>query len=236
MEDKTYIVRISSQFNTESDWIAIDPVLLEGEIAIVTCKSDIPNTLPEVRIKSGDGIHKYSELPFISANSLDVYNWAKQKNKPSYYADEIRDLDKFISDHLGDHIHDIDDVNNLENFINDQINNHNHDVEDIIGLDLYDKEHTHSIDDIIGLRDELNKKADVGANGPSFDNNGDSSNGDNETDDDSSNDNIIIQQCKIIAHPNGGLFATQEENDFIIGINDEITFTLDGGDSSQFQS
>lgn len=108
MEDKTYIVRISSQFNTESDWLALDPILLAGEIAIVSYKSDLPNALPEVRIKSGDGIHKFSELPYTSANASDVYNWAKQKNKPIYHADEI----------VG-----------LENY-----NNHKHEIDDIIGL------------------------------------------------------------------------------------------------------
>ena len=174
MEDKTYNVRISSCFNTDSDWLAIDPVLLEGEIAIVSIKSDIPNTVPEVRIKSGDGVHKYSELPFISAMALDVYNWAKQKNKPIYHVDEI------------------------------------------IGLENYNN-HTHEIKDIIGLQEELDKK------GESV-NNGDSS------------DEVVGKNVQIIANEKDGLYATQDGENVIIGINNQIIFTLDGGDSSQFQS
>jgi hypothetical protein len=184
MEDNTYIVRISSRFNTDSDWRAVDPVLLQGELAIVYIKSDIPNTLPEVRIKSGDGIHKYSELPFVSANSLDVYAWAKQKNKPSYHADEI------------------------------------------IGLENYNN-HKHNISDIIGLQEELDKKGEF----PSNDNDSDSS----DSSDDTSN-GVVGENCQIIANTKDGLYALQDGDNVIIGINNKITFTLDGGDSSQFQS
>lgn len=173
MEDKTYVVRIGSRFDSESDWLSIDPILLEGEIAIVYTKSDIPNVIPEVRMKCGDGIHKFSELPFTSANAQDVYLWAKQKYKPTYSADEI------------------------------------------IGLE--DFHHTHTIEDIIGLQEALDKKSES-------DDPGGSSSGD------------ISNSTRIIASADGGLKVTQHDDDVIIAINDEMTFTLDGGDSSQFRS
>ena len=173
MEDKTYLVRIGSRFDTESDWESLDPLLLEGEIAIVSCKSDMPNAQPEIRIKCGDGIHKYSELPFINANASDVFNWAKQKNKPIYSADEI------------------------------------------IGLE--DFPHTHAIEDIIGLQDALDKKGD-------------------STNSDGSSDGVVGENGKILASADGGLKVTQSGEDVIIGINDKLTFILDGGDSTDFQS
>jgi hypothetical protein len=198
MEDKTYIVRISSQFNTEADWLALDPVLLVGEIAFVSSKSDLPNALPEIRIKSGDGIHKFSELPYTSANASDVYNWAKQKNKPTYHADEIIGLKKFM-------------------------------VED----------HTHTIDDVIGLREILENRSELPDKeedgDDSSNNDGSSDDGSSDDGDDSSNDEVV-KIGKILANNEDGLYAIQDGDDYIIGINDKITFTLDGGDSSQFQS
>ena len=108
MDDKIFNVRIGSRYDIESDWETIDPVLFEGELAIITRKSDKPNSPPEVCIKSGDGIHKYSELPFISANALDIYNWAKQPSKPVYHADEIIGLKTFK------HTHKIEDILGLQ--------------------------------------------------------------------------------------------------------------------------
>ena len=116
MEDKTYSVRIESRYDTEADWLAIDPVLFEGELAVVVVKSDQPNTEPEIRVKSGDGIHKYSELKFISASAYDVYNWAKQKNKPTYHASEIIGLNS-------SHTHKIEDILGLQEALDNKSNN-----------------------------------------------------------------------------------------------------------------
>lgn len=108
MVDNIINVIIESRYDTESDWESIDPVLREGELAIIKVKSDKPNSLPEIRIKSGDGVHRYTELPFISAPASDVYNWAKQKNKPIYTADEIIGLGEFK------HTHTVDDIIGLQ--------------------------------------------------------------------------------------------------------------------------
>ena len=187
MEDKTYNVRISSRFSSESDWLTIDPVLLEGELVVIYSKSDIPNSLPVMRMKSGDGIHKYSELPYISADAADVYNWAKQKNKPTYYAYEI------------------------------------------IGLEDYNN-HTHNIEDIIGLQEALDKKSEHNGSPDMSPSKPDDSTSDSGG---SSNDSATWNG-QIIA--NNGLNTTQDGENVIIGINDNLIFILDGGDSSQFQS
>ena len=184
MEDMTYSVRIKSRYDIEADWIAVDPVLLEGEIAIVRVKSDIPNSLPEIRIKTGDGIHKYSELPFTSAIASDVYPWAKQKSKPTYTADEIEGLSDLIQNTGGN------------GFV----------------------PHTHPISDITGLQEALDKKSESSNTG-------------------SSTPPPVVSVTNIIAKQGGGLTVTKNEDDeFIIGIDANTVFMLDGGDSSQFQS
>lgn len=50
--------RIKLKRDTSANWMAIDPVLLNGEIIIVDTAAG------DVRRKIGDGIKKYSQLPF----------------------------------------------------------------------------------------------------------------------------------------------------------------------------
>ena len=52
-------IRIKQKKDTEANWEAINPILLDGEmILVVTDEGDI-------RTKIGDGYTFYSELPFI---------------------------------------------------------------------------------------------------------------------------------------------------------------------------
>lgn len=51
-------VRIQHRRDTSANWTSNDPVLLNGEIIIVDTSEG------EVRYKIGDGVKKYTELPF----------------------------------------------------------------------------------------------------------------------------------------------------------------------------
>ena len=58
MATKTYNARVKNKRDTSANWTTNDPVLLNGEIIIVDTASG------EVRYKVGDGVKKYSQLPF----------------------------------------------------------------------------------------------------------------------------------------------------------------------------
>ena len=58
MATKTFNARVRNKRDTSANWTANDPVLLNGEIIIVDTASG------EVRYKVGDGVKKYSQLPF----------------------------------------------------------------------------------------------------------------------------------------------------------------------------
>ena len=58
MATKTFNARVKNKRDTSANWTTNDPVLLNGEIIIVDTASG------EVRYKVGDGVKKYSQLPF----------------------------------------------------------------------------------------------------------------------------------------------------------------------------
>ena len=58
MATKTFNARVQNKRDTSANWTTNDPVLLNGEIIIVDTASG------EVRYKVGDGVKKYSQLPF----------------------------------------------------------------------------------------------------------------------------------------------------------------------------
>lgn len=51
--------RVRNKRDTSANWTAADPVLLDGEEIIVYTDSG------EVRKKIGDGVHRYTQLPFM---------------------------------------------------------------------------------------------------------------------------------------------------------------------------
>ena len=77
-------VRLKLKYDSHEQWIANDPVLLAGEVALstVTVKQEgTVNEVPSVLIKVGDGTHKYSELDFAYAKAADVLETAKDAEK-----------------------------------------------------------------------------------------------------------------------------------------------------------
>ena len=98
--NKVFQTRIQLKYDTYENWIAADPILKKGEMAIATIPegnttSKLQN-LPNVVLKIGDGTNKYSILPFVSGLAADVYSWAKASTKPSYAASEITGLQEAI--------------------------------------------------------------------------------------------------------------------------------------------
>lgn len=104
MATKEFKARLVNKIDTYANWTSNDPVLLKGEIAIVDvpASTDVVQQEPAVLIKIGDGTKKFSELPWISAKSADVYSWALAPTKPTYQASEIEGLDAYISGKVED--------------------------------------------------------------------------------------------------------------------------------------
>ena len=104
MATKNFNARISLKYDSYANWIANDPVLLVGEVAIATIptKKDGIEQVPAVVMKVGDGTSKYSELQFVSGLAADIYDWAKAATKPTYSANEITGLDDYISGQIQD--------------------------------------------------------------------------------------------------------------------------------------
>lgn len=104
MANKTFNTRICMKNDTYAQWVAKDPVLLKGEIAVVVIPADTGAVQgePVTLFKVGDGTKKFSQLDFIGAKAADVYGWAKAANKPEYQASEIKGLADYISGEIQD--------------------------------------------------------------------------------------------------------------------------------------
>lgn len=99
MAEKILNTRLMLKYDTYANWIANDPVLKAGEMAVATVANNDANkatgftNLPNIVLKVGDGTSKYSELKFVSALAADVHGWAKAASKPTYEYTEIGGLE-----------------------------------------------------------------------------------------------------------------------------------------------
>lgn len=108
MAENILETRIQLRYGTYSQWMNSDIILKAGEAAICAfpssrviesfSNSKPDNTPPAIGIKIGDGVHYFSELPWVQAIAADVYNWAKTSTKPTYTAQEIQGLQSYITD------------------------------------------------------------------------------------------------------------------------------------------
>ena len=73
MSSKEFFTRIQMKRDTSSNWVANNPVLLDGEIVIVDTDAG------EVRYKVGDGTKKYTQLPFTDESMLNLVNNKQDK-------------------------------------------------------------------------------------------------------------------------------------------------------------
>ena len=104
MANTTFNTRIKLKFDTYNNWHTNNPVLLEGEMAIVEVPAStgqVPNE-PAYLLKVGDGVKNFDDLTWISGTAADVHAWAKAATKPIYQASEIQGLDAYISGKVQD--------------------------------------------------------------------------------------------------------------------------------------
>ena len=90
----TLKTRLKLKYDTLTNWTQNDPVLLEGEIAIVdpgvTAADGSATVLIKVGRKDANGNNqKFSACPYLWSKASDVYSWAKASSKPSYTYSEI---------------------------------------------------------------------------------------------------------------------------------------------------
>lgn len=103
MAENTILGRIQLKYDTLANWDSSTFILKQGEIAIAEVPANTSNsglTPPAIGIKVGDGVNRFSNLPWIQAAAGDVYAWAKAANKPSYAANEISGLSDFVDGRL----------------------------------------------------------------------------------------------------------------------------------------
>lgn len=92
MATTTLNTRIALKYDTLANWNASEFILKKGEVAIcslATGETAEQSTPPAVLLKVGDGVHKFSALPWASGLAADVYGWAKAATKPTYTANEV---------------------------------------------------------------------------------------------------------------------------------------------------
>lgn len=104
MANKTFNTRIKNKIDTYANWIDKDPVLLNGEIAVVIIPAETGAVQgePVTLFKVGDGTKNFSQLEFTGAKAADVYGWAKAATKPTYSATEITGLETYIGEKVQD--------------------------------------------------------------------------------------------------------------------------------------
>lgn len=104
MANKTFNTRIKNKVDTYANWTAANPVLLAGEIAVVTvpASSGAVQQEPATLFKVGDGVTAFKDLPFASGLAANVYSWALEAQKPNYTADEIQGLEDYIAGKVQD--------------------------------------------------------------------------------------------------------------------------------------
>lgn len=76
-------VRLQLKYDSLTNWETVNPILKAGEVAIAY------NLDGQLTMKIGDGTKAYNQLPQLTAEANDVYDWAKALNKPVYAANEI---------------------------------------------------------------------------------------------------------------------------------------------------
>lgn len=101
---KNLNVRIQNKFDTYANWVANDPILLKGELALTMIPASSNSGLQEPTLvaKIGTtGDKKWSQENWLSATSADVIDSLKGAN-PTLPATSITGLEDFISGQIQD--------------------------------------------------------------------------------------------------------------------------------------
>ena len=97
MEDLTMNKKINTQLliksgNLES-WNNKNPLLSAREIGLV--EVPLQDGTSTILMKIGNGTNHFQDLPFLSALSADVEDWAKSETKPDYDISEIKNFEYY---------------------------------------------------------------------------------------------------------------------------------------------
>lgn len=76
-------VRVHNKKDTSVNWETLNPILLDGEIILVACEEG------EIRLKVGDGVTPYTELPFTDSAVRDLLNSKVSTQQSKEDADKV---------------------------------------------------------------------------------------------------------------------------------------------------
>lgn len=186
---KTLNTRVKLRYDVYENWLANDPVLMAGELALATVaakQTGAVEHVPSVLIKCGDGTHKYSELDYVFAKAADVISACKSESALTTFVNNViagagiatdetmNALAKRVTTAEGE----IDTLQGLvgEKSVSEQIQavitglnlantyaakSHTH-----LKADITDFAHTHAMTEVTGLTDAIAdaKKAGTDAN------------------------------------------------------------------------
>lgn len=186
---KTLNTKIALRYDSYENWIANDPILLKGELALaaVTVAQDgNVEHVPSVLIKCGDGTHKYSELDYVFAKAADVVAAAKSESALTTFVNNVISNAGIATDEamtalagrvttaegeidaLQDLVGDTAVTTQITNAINalDLANTYAAKAHTHTKSEITDFDHTHAIADVTGLQTALDeaKKAGTDAN------------------------------------------------------------------------
>lgn len=104
MAEKTFNTRLLLKGDTYANWTQSNPVPLKNELCVVTIPAEAGAVAqePAILFKVGDGESAFNALPFASGIAADVYDWAKEAQKPVYAAEEITGLSAYIAGKIDD--------------------------------------------------------------------------------------------------------------------------------------
>lgn len=90
--EKTLNTRVKLRCDVYENWLANDPVLMAGELALATVavkQTGAVEHVPSVLIKCGDGTHKYSELDYVFAKAADVISACKSETALTAFVNNV---------------------------------------------------------------------------------------------------------------------------------------------------
>lgn len=125
MAEQIFKGKVKFPKKTYDELTAENPVPYERELFV--CEIPSEEGSPQnscIMLKIGDGVTPFNLLPWVSALSSDVYDWALQPTKPTYTIVEISGLNEMLSIlNTASHTHDNKDL--LDNITNENVNQWN---------------------------------------------------------------------------------------------------------------
>jgi len=102
MATTTFNTRIQLKYDTYTNWYNNNPTPKTGEVCIVIIPAETNAVVqePTILMKVGHDNKSFRELEWVGATAADVYDWAKEKDKPTYKATEITGIGDYIAQYV----------------------------------------------------------------------------------------------------------------------------------------